>query len=232
MNGLKARYSQWEERFENLSLRERLFIALGVAALLAVIWDGAFMSPEYVKQQRLVGEMHSLTQQMDDISGQILALNQKLGTDETRQVAAEIEAVRGNLLDLQQQQENLTVEFVRPAQMASLLRDLLAAEGGLKLRKLESLGASPLFPEKPPKEGAPKAPVEAANIDTPKIFKHGMRVEFEGDYFSAVRYLKSLEAMPWRFYWDGIEYEVLKYPRARVAITVHTLSLDKGWIGV
>jgi MSHA biogenesis protein MshJ len=224
MSTMKERFSQWEERFEALSLRERSLVAAGILVLLFLIWDSAFMSPEYLKQKRLVGEMHGLNQQMEDINGQIMALNQKLQGDESRQVVDEIEAMHGTLAGLQQAQEDLTVEFVRPTQMAALLRDMLDAEGGLALRKLESLGASPLFP--------PKEDEQGVAVERPKIFKHGMRLEVEGDYLSALHYLKSLETMPWRFYWDGIEYEVVKYPKARIVITVHTLSLDEGWIGV
>jgi len=99
------------------------------------------------------------------------------------------------------------------------------------LTKLESLGAEPLFPVE---ENEDKTENEKNQKRTqrPEIYKHGMRIVFEGDYFKTLKYLQALETMPWRLYWDNVEYHVTEYPKASVAITVHTLSLDEGWIGV
>lgn len=66
----------------------------------------------------------------------------------------------------------------------------------------------------------------------PQVFKHAVELEFQGDYRSTLRYLKNLENLPWRFYWDGVSYEVIKYPKASITINIYTLSLDKGWMGV
>lgn len=112
--------------------------------------------------------------------------------------------------------------------MAGVLRDMLSAEKGLVLTKLESLGAQPLFPRDEDEENAKTK----KRTQQPEIFKHGVRIVFEGDYFKTLAYLRALEAMPWRLYWDNVEYFVTDYPKARVAITVHTLSLHEGWIGV
>ena len=189
------------------------------------------MGAEEVRQKHVVSEMHNINQQMEQVAVQIQALTAKLRGTETQHLMTRIGEIQALLSSLKQQEQDLTVEFIRPQQMAGVLRDMLGAENGLVLTRLESLGAAPLFP--PPEEEEKVSPVdEGKKLTKAGIYKHGMRVVFEGDYFKTLVYLQALEAMPWRLYWDSVEYQVLEYPRARVAITVHTLSLDEGWIGV
>jgi MSHA biogenesis protein MshJ len=152
-------------------------------------------------------------------------------------VQVRIGELQGLLSGLKRKQQKLTVEFIRPGQMATVLRDMLDNETKLTLTRLESLGVKPLFPRiEASSAEKEKSTAEHSLQNTqekrPSIYKHGMRVELEGDFNSTLNYLQALESMPWRFYWDNVEYQVLDYPVARIVITVHTLSLDEGWIGV
>lgn len=223
---MKARIQQLTERFDALNLRERALVSLAVLAVMYLLWDAALMSPEHLRQQQLVGEMYQLNEQMVEVDSQLQTLTASLGDSEMRRQRQRIAELREALRGLASQQAALTVEFIRPQQMASVLRDMLGSERKLTLLKLESLGVQPLFP---PPENEDES---AQTYDQPRIFKHGMRVSFEGDYFATLQYLQALEAMPWRFYWDELDYRVAEYPRARVSITIHTLSLEEGWIGV
>ncbi len=220
---MKARLQALAERFEALSLRERGLVALAVLALLYLLWDGLLMSPEYQRQKQLVGEMHALNQQMASVEAELQSLTTTLQADAAAPQRRQMESLRQSLARLAERQQALTVAFIQPQQMAGVLRDVLATDKGLRLLALESLGASPLFP--PPKDAAPEAA-------PPAIYRHGMRITFEGDYFASLRYLQALEAMPWRFYWEGLDYQVEDYPKARVSVTIHTLSLKEEWIGV
>ena len=223
---MKARIQRLAERFDALSLRERGLVALAVLVVMYMLWDAALMSPEHTRQKQLVAQMYQLNEQMVEVDGQLQALTASLGDSELRRQRQRIAELREALRGLADQQAALTVEFIRPRQMAGVLRDLLGAEGRLTLLKLESLGASPLFPPAQDEEE------KAQDAERPRIFKHGMRITFEGDYFTTLRYLQALEAMPWRFYWDELDYRVTEHPRAQVSITIHTLSLEEGWIGV
>lgn len=224
---MKDRISVLAERFEAFSLRERTLITAGVVVLMFMLADTLLLSPEEVRQKQVVAKMHEVNLQAETVNAQVRQMSAALQGGKVRNISIRVNELR-NLLDaLKQQQKDLTVEFIQPVQMASVLRDMLAAESGLVLTQLESLGAQPLFPPAKDEE------VDASqDSHRPEIFKHGMRIVFEGDYFKTLKYLQALEAMPWRLYWDNVEYHVLDYPKARVGITVHTLSLQEGWIGV
>ncbi|NOX43994.1 MAG: hypothetical protein GXP19_09720 [Gammaproteobacteria bacterium] len=223
---MKDRISQWEERYEAFSLRERGLIFAAVVVLMSLAWDAMVLSPQEVKQKNIVSEMLSVNQQLEGISTQVNVITKKLRGGETQRVQMRIDELQGLLSDLKHKQQRLAIEFIQPEQMATVLRDMLSNETKLTLIRLESLGVEPLFPSQE------ISPSENTQEKRPNIYKHGMRVELEGDFNSTLNYLQALESMPWRFYWDNVEYQVLDYPVARVVITVHTLSLDEGWIGV
>ena len=234
---MKKQITAWAERFEAFSLRERALVTAGLVVLMFMLWDAMLMSPEEVKQKQVVAKMESMNEQTETLNVQIQEMSAALRGGEAQHINARINELSSLLARLEQKQKDLTIEFIQPAQMAGVLRDMLSAENGLVLTKLESLGAQPLFPR--PKDEEEKVKdtqgeniKKTADARRPEIYKHGMRIEFEGDYFKTFAYLRALEAMPWRLYWDNVEYHVTDYPRARVAITVHTLSLHEGWIGV
>ena len=64
------------------------------------------------------------------------------------------------------------------------------------------------------------------------VFRHGVEIRLRGGYLSTLRYLEALEALPWRFFWDSLEYEVTEYPIAEITFILHTLSSEESWIGV
>lgn len=235
---MKKQITAWAERFEAFSLRERLLITAAIVVLLFMVWQAMLMSPEELKQTQMVAKMQSINKQTEALNVQIQEMSAALRGGEAQHINSRISELSSLLARLEQKQKDLTIEFIQPKQMAGVLRDMLSAENGLQLNSLESLGAKPLFAraedeEKDNSKSTQDVDVKkAARSHQPEIFKHGMRIVFEGDYFKTLAYLRALEAMPWRLYWDNVEYQVIDYPRARVAITVHTLSLHEGWIGV
>lgn len=227
---MKDHISAWGERFEAFSLRERALIAAGIIVVLFLLWDTLLLSPQEIRQKQIVAEMHNINQQTEALTAQIREMAAALRGGEADRVKARIAELKNLLATLKQQQKDLTVEFIQPAQMAGVLRDMLHAESGLVLLSLESLGAQPLFP--PSEEELAEIEKSGKRSHQPEIYKHGLRIVFEGDYFKTLHYLRALEDMPWNLYWDNVEYQVTEYPKASVAITVHTLSLQEGWIGV
>jgi len=227
---MKDRFTAWGERFEAFSLRERGLVAAGIIVVMFLLWDTLLLSPQEIQQKKIVIAMHNINQQTGAVTEKIRKMSAALQGNQVKHINARVHELQTLLEKLKQQQKNLTIEFIQPVQMASVLRDMLQAESGLVLTSLKSLGVQPLFPVE--KNDKTKNEKSKKRAHQPEIYKHGLRIVFEGDYFKTLNYLRALEAMPWSLYWDNVEYKVTKYPKARVAITVHTLSLHEGWIGV
>jgi len=227
---MKNRFAIWGERFEAFSLRERGLIAIGIIVVMFLFWDTALLSPQEIQQKNIVIEMYNTNQKTEAVTEKIREMSAALRGNQARHINARMSELQTLLEKLKQQQKDLTIEFIQPVQMAGVLRDILHAENGLILTNLESLGVQPLFP----REEGTKTENEKnhRHIPNTNIYKHGLRIVFEGDFFKTLRYLHALEEMPWNLYWDNVEYRVTQYPKASVSITVHTLSLHEGWIGV
>ena len=89
-----------------------------------------------------------------------------------------------------------------------------------------------LPPASPPAgaSGTAQAAVEPA----PVLYRHGMRVTFEGSYFEVRDYLRSIEGGDWRLFWERLDYQVGEAGpgRARITLELYTLSREAGWVGV
>lgn len=192
-------------------LRERalLFIAfIGVLYMLASLF---VFGPMAAEQKRLQKQMDSTRTQTHAFNAQIEAMAGQGGAD-----SVEVTTLRARLAALDAQVADMTHGFVSPTDMPKLLEKMLKENRGLKLVKMENL---------------PPVPMEAGGAAT-GIYKHGLRMEFRGRYPDIVRYLRALEALPWKMFWGEVSLSVDKYPRSTVTIVLYTLSPSSSWIGV
>jgi MSHA biogenesis protein MshJ len=123
----------------------------------------------------------------------------------------QLAALKADYQHLRTQTQALNNTFVPPALMANALSHLLKQNNQLTLIKLETLPVKP---------------------QPPLVYQHGLVLHFSGNYSDTLAYLTALEAMPWNFVWDSIDYRVKDYPIAEITLRVHTLSLEKSWLDV
>ena len=217
------RGSELRERYTSFSLRERVLVGLAVLSATWMIWSitlGGFLDRSkdeisrdsnevYIQLQSEVAEQTRLQQaRLHDPNA---ALNQ-----ERQAIDRELKLVNvklGGVLD----------RFVPPEQMPALLRDVIRHHEGLKLKKISKLPVEAISMKSDPEEET-EPPLA--------IYRHSMRLEFEGEYFEVLAYLAELENSEWQLGWRELDYLVEEYPHAAVAVEIETLSREKGWIGV
>lgn len=148
--------------------------------------------------------------------------------DDQSEVQNDIELLAGNL--------------VSPNGMTQMLTGVLDSQEGLTLIKVENIAPRALTNGLA--RGGAAAAARAATPATVttattalrsvgfQVFRHGLILEFQGDYFSTLRYLMYLEAMDQSFFWDSFQFEQTLWPEARVRLELHTLSSEEGFIGV
>jgi MSHA biogenesis protein MshJ len=113
----------------------------------------------------------------------------------------------------------VTAGLVPPKEMTRLIEQMLLKNRGLQVMRVESIPATPLL------EGG-------AGVTGTMVYKHGMHVEVKGGYLEILRYLKSLEALPWKVFWGKATLKTEKYPDSRVSLVIYTLSTHEAWIGL
>ena len=217
--------------FEARSLRERILIALTLLALTWAVWILTVGGHVLDTKAEVITDIHQLEGALASQTAQRLRL-QALDQAPAR---AELKAKRDALtaaLELQQAElDDLLEAFIPPARVPALLKDVLKAHRGLRLKSLASLPAVPITAKRDETDAVTHEAAEpiASRLT---IYRHPVTVEVEGAYGDVVAYLASLEATAWRFSWREIEYVVEDYPDARVRIEIETLSREQAWLGV
>lgn len=221
---------KWVTRFDTLSLRERGMIGLTVFVLIVVAWQSLLLSPLTAHSRQLTGQLATQQQLLEALDKQLQALVARQGQDPNKALRARQTHLSAQIAALDRQLHEKMQGLIAPAQMARVLEQVLTRETDLQLVRVRSLPAQPLLAETAA-AGPPATAGRDASHDA-GVYRHGLVIEFRGSYLSTLAYLRALQALPWAFYWDSVKLDVEHYPQARVVITVHTLSLEKGWIGV
>ncbi len=228
------------DRVNGLLLKERIGVLLAISVVIYGLWDFAFMQPMLEKEALLNSSLDQKNQQIMTLSEQVQNLIDSDKNQQYEKNRQRLESIIQQLELADQKLVEITSSLISPDQMAKVLETLLAESNSLTIRRLEGLGATP-FPEREQLSETETDKVSAVGdqlgneeviMKMPTAWRHGLRVEFSGSYLDTLRYLESLEALNWKFYWDSVELEVDEYPNVNTAIRVYTLSLDEGWIDV
>ncbi len=225
----------WVARFDALSKRERIVVAGVTALVMVMLVQWLVVDPLLLDRQRLQRELVELNSRTQAQQVELDTIMRRHETDPDREEKLHLAALEQEQAELDRRLREHMRGLVEPEQMAVVLERVLSQKTPLRLHQVRSLAPVPLVTELPAVSVdavTPEAPTNEPAAVEAGIFRHGLEIEFRGSYLATLNYLKALEALPWDFYWDGVSLDIEKYPHARVVITVHTLSLKEGWIGV
>ena len=215
-DGIAQRLHALQKSVDALSPRERVLVFATITLLMVLAWYLVLMQP--------------LTQQAADIQDDIETLRQSVETsnlsfdEQVLQLTGSGSDYQEKFAQMQQRIDSINeqlgdyaAELIDPKEMARVLEGVLEEQSNLRLVRIRNL---------PPEALSAEADTQATTF-----YRHGLEIEFEGSFFDCLEYLQQIEALPWRFYWQLLDLEVLEYPTNRVRVEVSTLSLDKEWIG-
>ena len=226
------------EKIDSLSLRERAIVFIGLIMVIFTLWDSVLMAPLELEQKNIVTNLSKKNAERLILVTSMQDLMKQNEVDPDAENILKLKSLRSRLINIQADLESSTANLVSPKEMPKILETVLHKTGGLTLNNLRSLGVTSLI-TKVQVEGdaavneavaTSDSKLTADNIDN--AYKHGLRIEFTGDYLTTLEYLKSLEELEWGFFWDSFELNVNEYPEARTSVEIFTLSLREEWIGV
>ena len=234
------------DRYEQLSVRERLLVLAALLAVILVIWDGVFMGPRERERKQRGAQVQGLAAEVSGLEQSIEAISAQGVIDPNEATRKDIEKLRKEIPELDAQLAGATSGLIDPKEMSRVLEQLLARTSRLQLRALRTLPPAAVVAPASTQAADAAAGVIEKDLRSPalalgaapvqagaaQIYKHGLELELTGTYLDILRFLQALESLQWRFFWDRIEFSVEEHPRARVKLTLYTLSLQEGWIGV
>ena len=208
---------KWDElsqRFAALSLREQWLIA--ITGWFGILFIGYMLiiEPQMVTSQTVKMALVDTKNDMITAQNQLIVANRKLQQDPDNAINQKLAQYRQEDKALQQVLEAKIGSLITPVQMAGLLEQVLRHSSALKLESMTSLPSSQLV-----------------SGDQQGYFVHPIRLTFKGRYFDVVNYLNKLEALPVKYYWRSLSYQVDEYPWAKVELEVYTLGESKDFIG-
>ncbi|ESE41510.1 MSHA biogenesis protein [Shewanella decolorationis] len=214
---MKAQFEQLAQKFDALSQRERGLIALAVLVMVAM---SAYMPIESLwKQQQSTAQQLNAIEQENQVSVQQLELyQQRLAMDPNQDYRQRLTLLQQQNQQIDAQLGEQMVDMVPADYMPELLGNLLGQVQGIKLLKFTSVTPVPLL-----------AVGEEKKLN---LYSHGIRMSLEGDYFSVLRFVEAVEAMPDKLYWKRLDYKVADYPKGKIDIELYTLSINKDFISV
>jgi MSHA biogenesis protein MshJ len=225
MKSLLVRIHQWAAWLDQRSLRERVLLLAAVLVVGFLAVDALYFQPQGNRRRLLREEIATLDATLAELDSQAEAIQTRAQQDPDRELRARQQQLQTELAGLDERLQALTVDLISPRDMAEVLRDVLLRQQGLRLVRLENLPPLELLP-------AAEKGAEAKGEARTNLYRHPVRIVVSGTYLQTLDYLRELEKLQRKLFWEDLEIVVGEYPQAEITLTVYTLSYQRGWIGV
>lgn len=226
---------QLQTKIDGCVMRERLLIFITAIAMIFMLWNFFAQSAIDQKVQESRAQLEALRVQRTNLQVQITAATQSQLHDPDKQKKAQIVQLQTDLQGLENQLQSVSQNLIKAQQLPQALQEVLAKTAQLTLLEVNTLPAKELqFIAAPTATTAPNntSPISENETVSAGVFQHVVELRVSGSYQQVVQLLVELERLPWRFYWQSLEYSVTQYPNAEVRLRVYTLSSEEGLLGV
>lgn len=218
-----------DKTVKNIDSRSRAEKIVVLVALVA----GLFLAYLSISFDPLRAEIGGAEGQINNVNRQIAAQQSSYASmvaasqqDPNKFANDRLAIIAREQSQLDSEISNLAGDLISPADMTLILTTLLARQSGLELISFQNKDAVPLRGE------VANASGQAANALSGQVFSHGLVIEFQGDFFTTLKYLRFLEEISGSFFWDSVRFKQVVWPDALVTLEIHTLSSNAGFIGV
>ena len=242
---MPAFIQQLMEQIDSRVLRERALIFISLLAVIFILWDLLLQSTINQTGKKLQTEQAQLLSDQQALDTKIATLTLAMASDPAIGKRKEIETFATKISAIEAQLAGMSQGLISAEQLPQVLQDVLARTQSVTLLQVRTLTATEiqLFSvsgmgvsgmgvsgsggaEQEKSTTAPAAPTGTG------VYKHSVLIRVAGNYSELVKLLQDIEALPWRFYWESLDYTVSQYPQAEIDIQVFTLSSEEGLLGV
>ena len=223
---MKTSWQTLSAKFDGYSLRERLLLLFCLLALLVGIWQLAFALPQEKRREQMQNELAQIKTDIQAQEAQRQAFLSAIQGGEDSELAR----LESRLEELNNQLASLSQGLVEARQLPEILQQVLISTTDVRLRRLRTLPVRELQLQRLESRSDDTDTAESERATG--IFQHRVELEISASYFQLLALLQQLEALPWRFYWDQLDYQRNDYPRGDIRLRVHTLTAEEGLLGV
>ncbi len=233
-----AQWLAYSEKFSNTTAREQyLIIATGLVAIVFILYS-VFLDAPFQRIEQLHAQISQTQQSNQNNKNSIQMLEQALLEDPNVALRKELSQYQAKLGEIDEQLLSLTSDLIDPIQMRYALIKLLKLQKGVKLLSFEVLPARAVTKsnvesnDKPDNNKIQRTSVEQAETKQLRLYRHGIKIKLQGQYFQLRDYLSQLEGMSWKFFWQEFDYQLIAYPVSELEVEIYSLSTAQEFIGV
>ena len=233
-----AQWLAYSEKFSNTTAREQyLIIVTGLVAIVFILYS-VFLDVPFQRIEQLNRQISETQQSNQNNKNSIQVLEQALLEDPNVALRKELSQYQAKLGEIDEQLLSLTSDLIDPIQMRYALIKLLKLQKGVKLLSFEVLPARAVTKAKlaiNDKPDANEVQVTSTSQAEPKqlrLYRHGIKIKLQGQYFQLRDYLSQLEGLTWKFFWQEFDYQLKEYPVSELEVEIYSLSTAQEFIGV
>lgn len=207
--------AQLRDKLQQMSVREQLLLLIGLGVAIYLFFDVLVFNAQQLRAQALQDRQTALQLQLK-VSTADLAAVERIQADEVekrdqelrqlKQQASQVESLAGTVIE------------ASPA-VGHLVSDVLAVSSG----GAHAVGVKTL-PVKPVSIAAAPVPGKAAQSSLGTLYKHGLDIEFRGNYLDLMRLLIKLEETNPKLLWSSAVLDAKAYPENTLRASVFLLS--------
>lgn len=208
--------------FDKLAFREQKLIFILVPLTLIIVMILMLIEPQMKEVQAKDKQVSDLENQLVMADVSITELLNEASKDPNENIKRQINSITQKLAAIDESFAEQLDQLVLPKAMPALLQEVFNKAEGLKVISVKSVAPEELF-----------ADIQSeAQKNQDKIYRHGIELVFDGDYFATRDFLLEAESLGWKIYWKSLNYQVSEYPTAKTTLSLFTLSTSEAFISV
>lgn len=204
--------------------KRRLQYFLISLVLIYFVWAFLLINPINSSKKEVETKIATLQLQITEVRQKLSSLNESLQNKDIDIAITKKKQIELKINELDKEITKSHLLFVTGDDWIKFKKEIvdqqLNIDKNITLISIVDYSIQPWIPPAKDKTDPTKLAPEA-------IYQHQLELRFQADYFSAINYLSRLEKLALKVYWDSLNYTVLVYPKAEIAIKFHIFTHEK-----
>ncbi len=210
MSKLQQQWQDWEQKFIELTQREKLILLFAAVFLAGFGLFTLLIEPAMAEVERIERQRKNTEGELLSVNAQIVEIERALKLDPNEKIKQEITVIQQQIAELDAELDEVMTEYVAPERMAMALTNLLATTNNVRVVGME---VQP-----------PQRVQNDVDESLPNFFRHQFKVELQGDYFALMQFVARVSDNDSQFNVQNLNYQVVEYPTALMTLTLITVS--------
>ncbi|WP_300424311.1 type II secretion system protein GspM [Thalassolituus sp.] len=198
------------EKYRALNPRERKLAVITGHILVAGVYLLFIFGPMWnssLTERRQANEIETNVLRMQ---AHLERLRNSPQLDPNEPVRDDIQKISAQKQTIDERIQGLTDTLVAPENMPEIFENMMTQDQRLKLISLKNIAGQNVAIDS-----------EFSDVD---LYRHGVEIRMQADYPSLLTYLRRLDSMNWKLYWQTLDYRIDEYPNGELLLEVFTLS--------